>query len=301
MDNESPAICTVGIFDRSSLTLKKAFTLIELLVVIAIIAILAAILFPVFAQAKEAAKNSALLSNLKQTGLSNLMYGADNDDLFPLAWQDTDPTGQGYWSWQGAIQPYTKNWGVLVNPKLTPPSGERAYWQRLQHFGALVRAESQRATPRSNFVSTFLGTSVKSNGIMGGQGGYAHIAAGAPSLSQTALADPAGTVMISEAGNWDMWVGAFADSNPFTFCGTWGDGVWGAYGGQYSFAGPTATTRPKSAQRSGIAGCFIPDGATTYVSADGSARNQDFRGRVMEKRQLSDGTWALVKFWPQGF
>jgi len=66
------------------LKIRKAFTLIELLVVIAIIAILAAILFPVFAQAKESAKNSAFLSNVKQTGLGNLMYCADYDDLFPL-------------------------------------------------------------------------------------------------------------------------------------------------------------------------------------------------------------------------
>ena len=61
--------------------MKKAFTLIELLVVIAIIAILAAILFPVFAQAKEAAKKTADLSNLKQFGLAAIMYADDYDDL----------------------------------------------------------------------------------------------------------------------------------------------------------------------------------------------------------------------------
>ena len=67
--------------------MKKAFTLIELLVVIAIIAILAAILFPVFAQAKEAAKKTACLSNTKQIGLALLMYGTDNDDGYPT-WSD---------------------------------------------------------------------------------------------------------------------------------------------------------------------------------------------------------------------
>ena len=64
---------------------RHAFTLIELLVVIAIIAILAAILFPVFAQAKEAAKKTTTLSNLKQTATAILMYSGDNDDYFPLA------------------------------------------------------------------------------------------------------------------------------------------------------------------------------------------------------------------------
>jgi prepilin-type N-terminal cleavage/methylation domain-containing protein/prepilin-type processing-associated H-X9-DG protein len=61
---------------------QKAFTLIELLVVIAIIAILAAILFPVFAQAKMAAKKAADLSNMKQTGTASLLYSADADDVF---------------------------------------------------------------------------------------------------------------------------------------------------------------------------------------------------------------------------
>ncbi|RYG25906.1 prepilin-type N-terminal cleavage/methylation domain-containing protein [bacterium] len=65
---------------------KRAFTLIELLVVIAIIAILAAILFPVFAQAKEAAKKTSTLSNYKQLGTASAIYTADSDDMFPLAW-----------------------------------------------------------------------------------------------------------------------------------------------------------------------------------------------------------------------
>lgn len=63
--------------------LRRAFTLIELLVVIAIIAILAAILFPVFAQAKEAAKKTHCVSNTKQTALACMMYAGDNDDTIP--------------------------------------------------------------------------------------------------------------------------------------------------------------------------------------------------------------------------
>ena len=64
--------------------MKKAFTLIELLVVIAIIAILAAILFPVFAQAKVAAKKTSCLSNMKQMGTGTMIYLSDYDDLFPI-------------------------------------------------------------------------------------------------------------------------------------------------------------------------------------------------------------------------
>lgn len=71
--------------------MKKAFTLIELLVVIAIIAILAAILFPVFAQAKLAAKKTASLSNVKQLGTSFHIYLSDNDDVTPSIWGTNDP------------------------------------------------------------------------------------------------------------------------------------------------------------------------------------------------------------------
>ncbi len=74
--------------------IRRAFTLIELLVVIAIIAILAAILFPVFAQAKAAAKKTAALSNVKQTATSTLLYGTDTDDLFPLATMNVPEFGR---------------------------------------------------------------------------------------------------------------------------------------------------------------------------------------------------------------
>ncbi|MBI3720995.1 MAG: type II secretion system protein, partial [Fimbriimonas ginsengisoli] len=74
---------------------KRAFTLIELLVVVAIISILAAILFPVFSQAKEAAKKTVTLTNFKQMATGMLIYTGDNDDCFPLAW--SPDTVKGVW------------------------------------------------------------------------------------------------------------------------------------------------------------------------------------------------------------
>jgi|GEM_PF-639838 len=113
---------------------SRAFTLIELLVVIAIIAILAAILFPVFAQAKLAAKKSAVLSNSKQLGTSSMIYVNDYDDRLPLPffwyWRNNDPTtgvvdrGQpsefytydsaSYWT--DALLPYIKNKDIYASP-----------------------------------------------------------------------------------------------------------------------------------------------------------------------------------------
>jgi prepilin-type N-terminal cleavage/methylation domain-containing protein/prepilin-type processing-associated H-X9-DG protein len=94
--------------------MKRAFTLIELLVVIAIIAILAAILFPVFAQAKSAAKKTQSLSNVKQLALGAIMYGGDSDDVFPLGCEGTDWGANGLWT--GKVLPYLKSLPILVSP-----------------------------------------------------------------------------------------------------------------------------------------------------------------------------------------
>ena len=115
-----------GWFPIRCLMNRKAFTLIELLVVIAIIAILAAILFPVFAQAKLAAKKTSSLSNTKQVTLSAIMYGGDYDDYLPLcvsgSWQGIEtpkvtsalPTHAQ--TWVGIVQPYIKSLGLMVDP-----------------------------------------------------------------------------------------------------------------------------------------------------------------------------------------
>src|SRR5437868_5451911 len=91
----------------------SGFTLIELLVVIAIIAILAAILFPVFAQAREAARKTACLSNLKQLGLGWIMYAQDYDETYPLAAANyliplPPPYTPVYPTWTYFIYPYIK-------------------------------------------------------------------------------------------------------------------------------------------------------------------------------------------------
>jgi prepilin-type N-terminal cleavage/methylation domain-containing protein/prepilin-type processing-associated H-X9-DG protein len=93
---------------------RRGFTLIELLVVIAIIAILAAILFPVFAKAREKARQSSCLSNLKQLGLGVLSYAQDYDEKFPLAVAG-GPTPP-IWLFPELIDPYLKNTQIWQCP-----------------------------------------------------------------------------------------------------------------------------------------------------------------------------------------
>ena len=111
--------------------MRKAFTLIELLVVIVIVAILAAILFPVFAQAKRAAKDSVTISNVKQLGIGFAMYEGDNEDVIPPTIHSVGGQGTvGGWVYltalnadpsrfdvsKGVVYPYVKNVEVYKSP-----------------------------------------------------------------------------------------------------------------------------------------------------------------------------------------
>lgn len=95
---------------------KRAFTLIELLVVISIIAVLAAILFPVFARARENARRSSCMSNMKQLGLAFMQYTQDFDEQLPIN-GSTSSTNPGTRSWDVCIAPYT---GVKVGGGASP-------------------------------------------------------------------------------------------------------------------------------------------------------------------------------------
>jgi prepilin-type N-terminal cleavage/methylation domain-containing protein/prepilin-type processing-associated H-X9-DG protein len=117
---------------------KNAFTLIELLVVIAIIAILAAILFPVFAKVRENARRTTCASNLRQLGLGMMQYTQDSDEIYP----GLNPGIWGHWphavlsdyqsyntypGWESAIYPYVKSVGAYQCPDSPYPLNSYAY------------------------------------------------------------------------------------------------------------------------------------------------------------------------------
>jgi len=191
-------------------TSRKGFTLIELLVVIAIIAILAAILFPVFAQARESARRASCVSNLKQIGAAAIMYASDNDGLVlrvasSVSSIDTNVLGEpvpvrGYaeaYYWQSLWLPYTKNAQIFFCP-----SGDRNF----------------RAAPR--YVNTSGGLPLRE--IWGQYGinyeGLCKKRAPWNRIGLDSVAEPADTFMVVDS--WSVSLAVDGADSPLRFFGS---------------------------------------------------------------------------------
>ncbi len=227
---------------------NKAFTLIELLVVIAIIAILAAILFPVFAQAKLSAKKAASLSNLKQIGLAEIMYTNDFDDLLPaggywfnpgqgdnLGWNDTP---QNEWVAQGS--PAST---VLEVPFYPGPDEEtNAFYEIFPYIKSMGLLDNPAVSNDSYYAPA------------AGAGNTAYIVNGGIESSSTTIADNiAGLITFSE-GPTDVRIGwaqpqQFPATNPHhenAIDDNWVGQVFSNYSGNYSFGDGHAKSMPRN-------------------------------------------------------
>jgi len=208
---------------------KKAFTLIELLVVIEIIAILAAILFPVFAQAKAAAKKTACLSNMNQMGLAEIMYSSDNDDtmggniyggrgdysfwsyVYVNGFESPWPAslyGKTNWQWQ--LIPYMKNDGqgsARVCPMAVVGTGDYSCTvqaDQYDHSSGSWQKNTQWTGQPSKSCSSYI-----FNGVV-------------TSRSTTAMPDPADTIVLRESTQ----AGDTTYSFPWNWIGMWGGNGW---------------------------------------------------------------------------
>jgi prepilin-type N-terminal cleavage/methylation domain-containing protein/prepilin-type processing-associated H-X9-DG protein len=259
---------------------RRAFTLIELLVVIAIIAILAAILFPVFAQAREKARQISCLSNTKQLSLGIHQYAQDYDDLLPVGGYNAQLRGR--WQWQ--IYPYVKNQAVFSCPSV-PAS---AQWR------PTVNAQGLGTNDRGGYGWNYaLSTDVppSATGTARDWG---------PGWSLAKILKPAETIIVGDTGiggqatnaevGWAMMAADPRKSNITTF----------TQPGLYpQFRHHTTATRTVVAQN---VQCIVPiAGRANFCFLDGHAKSLNIDQAMQEppgNSPMEDGN-ALVREPPQ--
>jgi len=260
----------------------RGFTLIELLVVIAIIAILAAILFPVFAQAKNAAKKTQALSNVKQLGLSVHMYLADSDDVFPYGISTAGWAGEELWTQK--LQPYVKSIGIYGSPSdskaLRPRSDPAESWMGVGISMAVNGLyDKWCCAPDWNHGFLLLGPI----GIVG-ETGWLDKGKGANPAS--AMNRPADTILMAQKDHDeastvpDFWgspgVGNMSNFSPgslFMFPAGGSDPFWGSI---FIPVGTRATTEvyPKG-RRGSVSTKFMNQAVFVYVDGHAGARKPE--------------------------
>ena len=247
---------------------RNAFTLIELLVVIAIIAILAAILFPVFAQAREKARSTACLSNEKQIGIAFLQYVQDYDETYPIGNGYSNYPSNGMDSacatgpchpgcgWAGPIYPYLKSTGVFACPS---ELGQAVNWVSSDGFTMISYGYNNNLTnlPAGQF------SAVASTVLSYEMAGCAAVIAPKSALAWTALD------YYSPAGNFDEASYTLPGTNATVAAGY---GMMGWPGGNNTYGNVAAPVGAIG----GICAFYVVQprhtGASNYLLADGHAK-----------------------------
>ncbi|HZT44449.1 MAG TPA: prepilin-type N-terminal cleavage/methylation domain-containing protein [Chthonomonadaceae bacterium] len=216
----------------------SAFTLIELLVVIAIIAILAAILFPVFAQAREQARKIVCISNVKQINTAMQMYIQDYDETIPLVGGSPAPGqgfgGLGFVTWLDTIQPYVKSIPLLICPdspfKNSDTFSHYDYWMS---YGIMGRAAIQNFPNWVTRPNSWVNKIVPGNIAYDGLAGEADPATSpvcyyctnyvVPSSTLASVARPSEYAFVFDSASFDSWHGEFANPGGagFGYCGSY--------------------------------------------------------------------------------
>jgi prepilin-type N-terminal cleavage/methylation domain-containing protein len=262
---------------------RRGFTLIELLVVIAIIAILAAILFPVFAQAREKARQTSCLSNLRQLATGMAMYSQDSDGLYPPAAANPTKKFTSYYqiSWMALLEPYTKNRGIYVCPSSKHLSQDYTKNNDLvQNYGYAPTTGVSGYDHAESIAGPF-GTALW-EGIGGFYGypigGYQETA---PSHSEAQIARPAETVLLCDQDAFDWGVATLPPGN-----------LW--------FPVPRHLLEP---DLKGPDGKTAPQGILNCVFVDGHAKGLNHQAvweikRAYTHRYSAGGDDVFSHFWP---
>ncbi len=275
---------------------RSGFTLIELLVVIAIIAILAAILFPVFAQAREQARKISCLSNARNLGTAMAMYTQDYDESVILNYATDEATY--IYTWQDLAQPYIKNYQLLLcpdSPYHNPDPNNFEYWMS---YGILPRASaagySNFLTRSSAWFQNYTKANLRYDGLSGANispGGlnYGYKVGNNPSASLASVARPSEYALIFDSDNFDGWHGIYGQQVGFGFCGGW-------VGYDFAFFG----FQPR--HTGGSNKCVVATRATAYGAGQANVTFFDGHSKAFKPGALLQANPAvpdtLLYFWP---
>lgn len=261
---------------------KHGFTLIELLVVIAIIAILAAILFPVFAQAREKARQTSCISNEKQIGLAMMQYVQDNDEYYPYCQSEEDGVGV---LWMTFLQPYVKNGDYFG----TDANGDSCTIGTPGCVAMTYGSSGVWMCP--SYPAPYQGTPYAVNMLVCPLGSFFGTPAMQPITSDGAISSPADTVLVAEMGvnDGDGTMSYFDPTEGF-----WTNQVFNSAGDPTSGLNPNPAHYDLGGYNGGNPGLGTNGGNCDATTAQINAANWSYPGCGMFPRYRHTNTTDVL-------